>query len=263
MHIGGYRVVCNIRRTMPDQPQASPTTPQLRTAEKDGARRTTWAELLNDLVFTAIVAQLAQRLLTSLSGPSLGGFFLLYVPVWWLWNGEAHYSTRFDNERDVVHRFLGSLQLLGLIGLAATIPRALELDTSSIIYALTYSAVRVLLLIEYGRAWFYVPEARPYIRHITTGFAVSVLIWIVSAFVPVPYRYGLWAMALLIELSTPLPSAGGFIPSFCPMFVICPSATGSLRLFCWDRPSSAPPRDSFGVASRQAPYWQPCWAVLL
>lgn len=194
---------------MPDPLPSSATIPQLRSAEKDDSRRITWAELLNDLVFAAIVAQLAQRLLTSLSAPSLGGFFLLYVPVWWLWNGETHYFTRFDNERDVVHRLLGSLQLLGLIVLAATIPKALESNTSSIIYALTYSAVRIVLLIEYGRAWFYVPEARPYIRHLTTGFAVSVLVWIASAFVPVPYRYGLWTVALLIELSTPLTSAGG------------------------------------------------------
>jgi low temperature requirement protein LtrA len=178
---------------MPDTSVSS--TPQLRTTEKEGIRRTTWAELLNDLVFTVIVAQLAQRLLVSLSGTSLAGFFLLYIPIWWLWNGETHYSTRFDNERDVVHRSLGSLQLLGLIVLAATIPRALESNTSSIIYALTYSAIRTVLLIEYGRAWVYVPEARPYIQHITTGFGISIVIWVASAFVPAPYRYGLWAVA--------------------------------------------------------------------
>ena len=191
---------------MPDVPSSA--IPQFRPDEKDGARRTTWAELLNDLVFTVIVVQLAQRLLTSLSGPSLGEFFLLYIPVWWLWNGETHYSTRFDSEQDIVHRFLGSLQLLGLIVLGATIPKVLESNMLSVIYAITYSAVRLLLLIEYGRAWFYVPNARPYIRHITTGFAVSILIWVASAFVPTPYRYGMWGVALLIDLSTPLTPAG-------------------------------------------------------
>lgn len=190
--------------------------PQLRSTDQHSVRRTTWAELLNDLVFTVIVAQLAQRLLTSLSGPALAGFFLLYVPVWWLWNGETHYSTRFDTERDVVHRSLGSLQLLGLIVLAATIPRALEVNLPSIIYALTYAAVRVILLIEYGRAWIYVPEARPYIRHLCSGFGCSILIWIASAFVPVPYRYGLWILALLIELYTPLSSTGGQLHSKLP-----------------------------------------------
>lgn len=205
--------------------------PQLRTIEKDGIRRTTWAELLNDLVFTVIVAQLAQRLLNRLDGESLSEFFLLYAPVWWLWNGETHYSTRFDNDRDVVHRLLGSLQLLGLIWLAASIPKAIRSNLSSVTYVLTYSAVRLVLLVEYGRAWVYVPKARPYIRHITTGFGASVLIWIGSVFVPTPYRYGLWGLALLIELSTPLTSAGGRLHrEFPPDFRHLPERYGLFTL---------------------------------
>jgi low temperature requirement protein LtrA len=191
---------------------AQPTAdklPQLRTTEKEGIRRTTWTELLNDLVFTVIVAQLAQRLVKLPNLPAFFGFLLLYVPIWWLWNGETHYSTRFDNERDVIHRLLSSLQLLGLLVLAAAIPSSLEASQASTAYALTYSAVRVVLLVEYGRAWFYVPDARPYIQHIATGFFVSVVIWSASVLVPVPYRYMCWGVALIIELSTPLTSSGG------------------------------------------------------
>lgn len=192
---------------MPDKSTSATAVPQLRTLEKDGVRRTTWAELLNDLVFTTIIMQLAQRLQTTLDLTAVGEFILLYVPVWWLWNGETHYSTRFDNEQDITHRFLGSLQLLGLIVLAASIPKALE--SRSTVYALTYAAVRVVLLVEYGRAWYYVPEARPYIQHIAVGFALSVIIWIGSIFILAPYRYGVWGIALLIELGTPLTSTGG------------------------------------------------------
>lgn len=194
---------------MANKQESARTVPQLRTLHPDNNRRTTWAELLNDLVFTVIIQQLAQRLQTNLNGPAFGQFILLYIPVWWLWNGETHYATRFDNDNDVIHRFLGSLQLLGLIVLAATIPRTLASGWASILYAATYSAVRIVLLVEYGRAWHYVPNARPYIRHIAVGFSISVLIWIASMFIPAPYRYGMWGLALLIELSTPLTSAGG------------------------------------------------------
>ena len=183
--------------------------PRLRTVEKDGIRRTTWAELLNDLVFTVIIAQLAQRLLLHLNLQSLLGFFLLYVPVWWLWNGETHYTTRFDNEGDVIHRLLTSLQLLALLILAAAIPKSLEIDKSSITYALTYLSIRLILLVEYGRAWFYVPQAHPYIRHIMTGYAVAVVVWAASVWFSPPYRYLLWGVALIIELSTPLTTSGG------------------------------------------------------
>ncbi|GAB3499582.1 low temperature requirement protein A [Spirosoma knui] len=192
---------------MPDQSSSKTAIPQLRSLEKEGTRRTTWAELLNDLVFTVIIMQLAQRLQTSFDAKEFGQFVLLYVPVWWLWNGETHYSTRFDNEQDITHRFLGSLQLLGLIVLAASIPKGAE--ASSSVYALTYAVVRIVLLVEYGRAWYYVPQARPYIQHLGTGFILSALLWIGSVFVPLPYKYGVWGLALLIELGTPLTSTGG------------------------------------------------------
>ncbi|MBO0929494.1 low temperature requirement protein A [Fibrella aquatilis] len=180
--------------------------PRLRSGELKGQRRTTWAELLNDLVYTAIIAQLANRLLHQLDGLAMGQFFLLYVPVWWLWNGQTHYATRFDSEQDVVHRLLGCLQLVGLLVLAGAIPTAIE--TNATIYALTYALVRGVLLLEYIRAWHYVPEARPYINVILIGFSISVLIWITSIGLSAPYRYILWAVALIIELATPITSGG-------------------------------------------------------
>lgn len=182
--------------------------PRFRSVEKKGVRRTTWAELLNDLFYAAIITQLGNRLLQTLNWPAFGQFMLLFVPVWWLWNGETHYSTRFDDEGDAVHRLLGSLQLLGLAVLAASIPSALEVETSSVAYAATYSIIRSLLLAEYARAWHYVPASRPYLRHIMTGFGVSVIIWAGSTLLPVPYRYYAWGLAILIELSTPLTTAG-------------------------------------------------------
>lgn len=190
-------------------PDSRAGKPRRRNSDEPGHRQTTWPELLNDLVFTVIIAQLAHRLLADDSDQSFAEFVLLYIPVWWLWNGETHYSTRFDNEQDVVHRALTSLQLIGLIILAATIPQAVESDRLATIYALTYAGVRLILLIEYGRAAYYMPESRPYIRHISRGFGASVVLWALSVFVPLPYRYGIWGLALLIELSTPLTASGG------------------------------------------------------
>ncbi|MBO0936104.1 low temperature requirement protein A [Fibrella sp. HMF5335] len=188
--------------------------PRLRSDELKGERRTTWAELLNDLVYTAIVAQLANRLIHHLDGLALGQFFLLYVPVWWLWNGQTHYATRFDSEQDVVHRILGCLQLVGLLVLAGAIPTAIE--TNATVYALTYALVRGILLLEYVRAWHYVPKARPYIKVILIGFSISILIWIASIGIRPPYRYALWAVALLIELATPITSGGKLHRDFPP-----------------------------------------------
>ncbi|QJD78959.1 low temperature requirement protein A [Spirosoma rhododendri] len=182
--------------------------PILRSSREPGHRQTTWPELLNDLVFTAIIAQLAQRLLTDDSDMSFLEFVLLFVPIWWLWNGETTYSTRFDNERDVTHRVLTSIQLIALIILATTIPRSVESEALSTVFAITYSITRFALLVEYGRVWYYLPETRDYIRRIVLGFSVSIILWVASVFVPIPYRYWLWALGLLIELTTPLVAIG-------------------------------------------------------
>ncbi len=187
---------------MTDQKKARRNVPRLRTAETGGERRTTWAELLSDLAYTTIIAQLAMRLNSSLSTVSFLEFLLLYVPIWWLWNGQAHYASRFDNTEDGVHRLLANAQLIGLFILAAAIHGATA--NLSIVYTLAYASVRAILLVEFGRAWVYIPKARPYTRVILIGFSVSILIWVGSVFVQPPYRYALWAVALLVELTTPL-----------------------------------------------------------
>ncbi len=179
-------------------------TPTLRSSREQGHRQTTWPELLNDLVFTAIIAQLAGRLLADDSDMSFLEFVLIYVPVWWLWNGETNYSTRFDNEQDVVHRALTSVQLIALIILATTIPRSVESAVLSKVFAITYSVTRFTLLIEYSRVWYYLPDTRSFIQRIALGFGASIILWVASVFAPVPYRYWLWAVGLLIELTTPL-----------------------------------------------------------
>ena len=189
---------------MADKTPDKRNVPTLRSKETEGERRTTWAELLNDLAYTAIIAQLANPLSMSPSLTDLLDFLLLYVPVWWLWNGQAHYATRFDNADDMVHRLLGSAQLIGLFILAGSISQATE--QRSVVYALAYASVRAVLLIEYGRVWRFVPEARPYVRVILIGFSASVLLWVGAVWLAPPYRYGLWAIALLIELATPLTS---------------------------------------------------------
>lgn len=199
---------------MADPDKNKRNVPTLRTNEVSGERRTSWAELLNDLAYTAIVTQLAMRLTNSLDKTNILEFLLLYVPVWWLWNGQTHYATRFDNTDDVVHRLLGGAQLIGLFVLAASISKATE--ERSMVYALAYVSVRFVLLIDYARAWWYIAETRPFVRVIVIGFAISMVIWVGSVWVEAPYRYGLWALALLIELGTPLTSGGKLHIDFPP-----------------------------------------------
>ena len=48
------------------------------------------------------------------------------------------------------------------------------------------------------------PHARVLTRRYVTGFALAALIWLVSALVPDPARFVLWAVGLVVDFGTPL-----------------------------------------------------------
>lgn len=64
--------------------------------------------------------------------------------------------------------------------------------------------MRIVLILMFGRVHVYDAGARPLTVRYLTGFSLGAAAWAVSTVVPVPARYGLWAVGLLIELATPL-----------------------------------------------------------
>jgi len=63
--------------------------------------------------------------------------------------------------------------------------------------------VRALLLVMYARVYKSSPELRPVTSRFLCGFSLGAGLWLVSVFVPPPYRYGLWASGLLVDFATP------------------------------------------------------------
>ncbi len=178
--------------------------PRLRTAEPEsGSRHATWLELFYDLVFVVIVAELAHTLADDVSWRGIGQFAALFVPVCWAWIGMTFYADRFDTD-DLVHRLLFALQMLTVGGMALNVHHGL--GDSSRGFALAYAANRALLVALYVGAWWYEPRARPLTRRYSIGFAVAAAFWLLSAFVPAPLRFLLWAVGLVVDFGTPLSS---------------------------------------------------------
>ena len=69
---------------------------------------------------------------------------MLFVPAWWSWVGEVFYTTRFDADNDRAKRLIGTLQLIALTLLAASIARGALTDLRAIAGA--YALVRTLPL---------------------------------------------------------------------------------------------------------------------
>ncbi|MGH3087046.1 MAG: low temperature requirement protein A [Rubrobacteraceae bacterium] len=175
--------------------------PVLRAAEgEDDERSATWLELFFDLVFVVAIAQLALALADDLSAGGFLRFGLLFVPVWWSWAGYTNYADRFDTD-DVGFRVMMLAGMLAMAALAVNVPEAFSGGSGA--FAASYVAVRVGLILLYERARRHVPAARDLCRVTMSVFVVGTTLWAISLFVPEPYRFGLWGLALLIEVSTP------------------------------------------------------------
>ncbi|MGH3147381.1 MAG: low temperature requirement protein A [Rubrobacter sp.] len=174
--------------------------PRLRVGEEDG-RHATWLELFFDLVFVVAIAALAGLLHDDLS---LGGFLtfsLLFVPVGWAWMSFAYYADQFDTD-DALFRVAMLGAMVASAALAVNVSDALGED--SVVFVAANVALRVLLVGLYAWAWRNAAEARPMSLRYGSAFVVGAVIWSVSLLAPEPVRYGLWALALLVEMGTPV-----------------------------------------------------------
>jgi len=148
------------------RPFALPVTLRTERGTEEG-RKVTWLELFFDLVFVAAVAQVGTHLRDDYSLAGLLRFALLFVLIWWAWLGHTTFSTRFDTD-DVVQRALTGLQLFLVAVMAVNATGALD-GRDSAGFAAAYAVMRLA-----------------------------------SALVPAPARFWLWAVALTLDIGTPL-----------------------------------------------------------
>ena len=170
-----------------------------RKEEKE--RHASWLELFNDLVFVAVISQLSENLSHNISWAGLLNFIVLFIPVWFAWVGATFFATRFGSD-DVAHRVLTLLQMMGAAAMAVNVTHGL--GETSVGFALSYAAIRFLLVIEYIRIGYHIPSTRPLTKRFSIGIAISATIWTVSAFVPPPLRFILWGVGMTIDFVTPL-----------------------------------------------------------
>jgi low temperature requirement protein LtrA len=178
---------------------AALTPPRLRSLEEP-ERLATWLELFYDLVFVAAVAMMGTRLVHDVSWSSIASYLGYFALVWWLWASHTFYANRYDTD-DLIYRLLAGAQMVGVALIAVSV--SLGEAGSTVVFALGYTAVRLILLVLYARAYRHVVETRELVRGYLIGFGSASALWLVSIVVPEPYRFWLWAIAFAVDLSTP------------------------------------------------------------
>ena len=162
-----------------------------------------WLELFYDLVFVVVIAELADFLARHVTADGVFGYVLLFIPVWWVWIGGTIYTERFETE-DVSFRVFTFLQMLPVAAMALFVHDGLGTGAKG--FALSYTAVRIILIFMWLRGGWYVPAMRPVTSRYAVGFTISVLLFVVSVFVEPPLRFALWGVGLVIDLLAPLPT---------------------------------------------------------
>lgn len=175
--------------------------PQILRDPTEAHRKSTWLELFFDLCFVVAVAALARGLHDD---PTFGGilrFMGLFVPVWWAWMGFTWYATAFDND-DVIYRVALLAGMLCILWLAASL--AGVYDGRVVSFVLSYVALKLLLSGLYVRASRYAANVRAFAGRYAAGNFAGAAIWLSSLLVPASELYGIWALALFVELLTPV-----------------------------------------------------------
>ena len=102
---------------------------------------------------------------------------------------------------DIRHRIFIFLNMIPLAGIAISVHGAL--GEMADIFALSYITSRILLIY----LWYTAGESkleRKLSNLFSAGFSISVCIWVFSIFLPSPFKFYLWGIALFIEMIIPL-----------------------------------------------------------
>jgi len=168
---------------------------------EDQERHANWTELLYDLVFVAATSLLTLNLSLDYSFLGLLESLPLFFVIWWGWVGHTFYMSRFGTD-DLLNRFLTMLQMLIVASLAVNVRDALGSTGTG--FALSYAALRFVLVFEYYLAGKQSPPVKSLTQHYVVGFGIAASLWVFSTFIPAPWRYVIWGIALVIDLITPL-----------------------------------------------------------
>jgi low temperature requirement protein LtrA len=171
----------------------------------DSHRSSTPLELLFDLCFVVSVAMLAAELHHAVvEGHAFDGgvrYVLLFLPVWWTWMLFSWFASAFDND-DVPYRLLTLWQMLGVLGMAASMPTAYHGDY--LLLTLAFAAARLPLVIGWLRgARHLAPADRGFALRYAVGITGCTVLWLALLAVPTPARYIGYAVLLALELSVP------------------------------------------------------------
>src|SRR4051794_10893124 len=172
--------------------QNPPVTDHETGAVQHG-KRVSWVELYFDLIFVFAVSQVAHAIVVDPHWSRVLAALGLFGALWWTWIGFAVLYNRTGDDRRPSHR------LFVLIG---TVPCAIAATQAHHVFeghpggfALALAGARLVLAVAHALS----VRGEREVRRIGLGYAVAVALFALSALLPEPWCYLLWAATLLQE----------------------------------------------------------------
>jgi low temperature requirement protein LtrA len=169
-------------------------------------RASTPFELLYDLVFVVAVAslvtQFAHATVTGHLLEHLVPFLMVFFAIWWGWINFTWFSSGYDSG-DVTYRLLGTVEMAGVLVLAAGVPAAFE--------SLDYRLITVgYLIMRLGQVALWVRAAveHPATRAVSTRYAVGIsivqVLWLLRLLLPLELVVVSFVVLVLAEFAVPV-----------------------------------------------------------
>lgn len=168
-------------------------------------RASTPLELFFDLCFVVAVAFLAVELHHGIAEQhtvsALVTYLALFVPVWWAWMSYTWFATAFSHD-DATTRVLTLAQMGGILAVAAAVPAAARGDL--VPFAVAYAVMRLPLVVQWLRSAVADPAHRAFALTYAVGSVAAQLLWVLGALAGGAIRVAVFAVALAVELATPV-----------------------------------------------------------
>ncbi len=165
-----------------------------------------WVELFYDLIHVVIIFLLGNYLSDHLSVPGFFAFAGLFISVWFAWADSSVFNSLYVST-DMKHRFIMSAQIVTAMVMAASIPHVH--DKGWTFFAMAFAANRAITAYLYYRTVQLGVEASSLASTVSRNFFVLAGVFAVSAFLPKPYGYWLFAAGIIaIQLLYMLPKIG-------------------------------------------------------
>jgi low temperature requirement protein LtrA len=160
-------------------------------------KRVAWVELYLDLVFVLAVAELTRNIVVDPRFSTVLRTLGLFVAIWWTWIGFAVLYNRHGSD----HAAERTLFLVASVPVAVTaVATGAASQGDPKMFALGLAITRVLLAAAHARDDNPESDVGDALRRRTAQtYAVSAALYLITIWVPSPFRYAIWALALACE----------------------------------------------------------------